>query len=85
MTFEDISDPTSIRWVDPTDLAASFGEGYALKEVTFGITRDPVTKREVGKVLEWLGSYEEWITIPASGVYKETTKHSFQLDTQWNK
>ena len=44
VTFGDIDDPTSVQLVDPDDLAATFGEGYALKRITVEITDDPVTR-----------------------------------------
>ena len=40
--------------VDPDDLVASFGEGYALREATIAITDGPVTSGEVERVLGWL-------------------------------
>ena len=57
VTFGDVSDPATVQAVEPCDLAATFGEGYALKEVTFGITREPVTEGEVEKVLGWWCDY----------------------------
>lgn len=54
VTFEDNNDPTSVRVVDPDNLAASFGEGYALREATIAITEAPVTSGEVERVLGWL-------------------------------
>lgn len=54
VTFGDIDDPTSVMLVDPDDLAASFGEGYALRDVTLEITDAPVTSGVVEGVLGWL-------------------------------
>ena len=42
------------RLVDPANLAASFGTGYALRKVTLEITRAPVTSGVVEGVLGWL-------------------------------
>jgi hypothetical protein len=53
VTFTDISDPKSVRRVDPDNLAASFGPGYRLRSVTLEITDEPVTNGEVEKVLPW--------------------------------
>ena len=47
-------DPASVARVDPTDLAASFGPGYALSSITLAITDEPVTKGRVEAVLGWL-------------------------------
>lgn len=59
VSFEDLSDPTSVFAVDPGDLAAVFGEGYALRDVTLEITREPVT---TGVVEAALGSefFQKW-------------------------
>ena len=53
VTFGDLDDPTSVAEVDPDDLAASFGEGYALKRITVQITDDPVTTG-IEQRLGWL-------------------------------
>tara|TARA_R110002020_G_scaffold6361_8_gene26874 strand:+ start:2085 stop:2747 length:663 start_codon:yes stop_codon:yes gene_type:complete len=55
VTFADIEDPASVARVDPDDLAASFGEGYALSAITLAITDEKVTKGRVEAVLGWLG------------------------------
>jgi hypothetical protein len=54
--FEDIADASSVKEVNPDDLSASFGPGYALKSLTLEITRDRQTSR-VKKVLPWLDEY----------------------------
>ena len=57
VTFTDIADPTTVRRVDPGDLAATFGPGVALKRITLEITDEAVTEGEVEAVLGWLGEY----------------------------
>ncbi|WP_421850632.1 hypothetical protein [Oricola sp.] len=54
VTFGDIDDPTSVRRVDPDNLAASFGHGYRLKSITLEITDAPVTNGELAKLFPWL-------------------------------
>ena len=54
VTFTDIDDPASVTRVDPDDLAASFGPGYALSWITLAITDEWVTKGRVEAVLGWL-------------------------------
>ena len=54
VTFADITDPTSVERVDPTDLTASFGSGVDLKAVTLEITDEPVTEGRVEAALVWL-------------------------------
>jgi len=56
VTFADINDPASVARVDPDDLAASFGPGYALSSITLAITDEPVTKGRVEAVLGWMES-----------------------------
>ena len=51
--FEDISDPTSVRLVEPDDLASAFGEGVRLQEMTLTIT-DEVSDETISRVLPWL-------------------------------
>jgi hypothetical protein len=55
VTFADIEDPASVARVEPGDLAAHFGPGYALSSITLAITDEPVTKGRVEAVLGWLG------------------------------
>lgn len=43
VAFEDINNPASVYEVDPADLAASFGEGVTLRQITVELTGDPVT------------------------------------------
>lgn len=54
VTFDDITDPLSVRLVDPTDLAANFGQGVRLKSVTLEVTDEAVTVGRVEGVLGWL-------------------------------
>jgi hypothetical protein len=54
VTFDDINDPASVKLVNPSDLAASFGPGVNLKAVTLAITGEPMTEGRVEAVLGWL-------------------------------
>ena len=54
VTFGDVDDPTSVELVDPDDLAATFGEGYALERITVQLTDEPVTTG-IKERLGWLG------------------------------
>jgi len=62
VTFADINDPASVTRVDPDDLAAHFGPGYALSSITLAITDEKVTKGRVEAVLGWF--YETRYLIP---------------------
>ena len=53
VTFDDVTDPKSVRLVDPADLAASFGAGYALRKITLEITDEPVTLGVVEGVFDY--------------------------------
>jgi hypothetical protein len=63
VTFADINDPASVQRVDPDDLAASFGPGYALTTITLAITDEPVTKGRVEAVLPCLKGDEVCIPL----------------------
>lgn len=53
VTFTDITDPTTVNQVDPTNLAATFGPGVSLKRITLQITDEPVTEGKIESVLGW--------------------------------
>lgn len=53
VTFEDISDPTSARLVEPDNLAASFGQGVELMEMTLEITEEQVTTGRIIAMPFW--------------------------------
>lgn len=42
--FRDIADPTTVEWVDPDNLAAGFGDGVKLRQITVQLTEDDVTR-----------------------------------------
>jgi hypothetical protein len=58
VTFADVADPTSVKLVDPTNLAATFGPGVALTGALLEITDEPITEGQVGAVLGWLCDYQ---------------------------
>lgn len=51
--FRDLSDPTSIEQVDPTNLAKSFGPGVKFSISTLQTTTEPPTKK-IKEYLPWL-------------------------------
>lgn len=53
VTFEDLSDPKSIKEINPEDLSATFGDGYSLRKITVQMTDAPVTVGIVER-LSWL-------------------------------
>ncbi len=69
VTFGDLSDPASVMRVDPANLAATFGAGFALREITLEVTEDAVTEGVVEGVLGWVDdSYYRknpvWASLP---------------------
>ena len=54
VTFEDLTDPTSVRLVDPLDLASIFGEVISFKKLTISVTNEDVAEDVVEGLLEWL-------------------------------
>jgi hypothetical protein len=56
VTFDDINDPKSVKLVDPANLTASFGAGYALKSITIEVTDEPVTVGKISSKLLWIPS-----------------------------
>lgn len=57
VTFDDLNDPTTVRRVDPADLAATFGPGVTLRRITLEITDKKMTKGRVVNLLQWLASW----------------------------
>jgi len=55
VTFDDLTDPMSVKLVDPANLAASFGPGVRLKSVTLEVTDEAVTEEGVLGNLEAIG------------------------------
>ncbi len=54
VTFDDVSKPETVKRVDPDNLAATFGPGYAVKAIMLEITDEPVTEGPLEQVLGWL-------------------------------
>lgn len=54
--FADVNDPDSMFFVDSTNLAKSYGEGYSMIGQTRQVTADPVTAGKIRAVLPWLNS-----------------------------
>ena len=69
LTFDDITDPATLRLVDPADLAASFGPGVRLVSVTLAITKARVTEGIIPGLPFWpkAKSAETLTGLPAYG------------------
>lgn len=57
VTFVDISGPSSVRKVDPSNPEEAFGEGMQLKRRSLSVTDEIVTERRVEPILPWLDAY----------------------------
>jgi len=53
VTFTDLADPKSVKLVDPTDLAPTFGPGYRITRTTIEVTDEPLSTG-IEKKLPWL-------------------------------
>ena len=68
-TLEDINDPTSLRLVDPDDLAAHFGANVSLERATIEITSDPVTRGQVAEYFVWPRGWDQSLETPEFRFY----------------
>jgi hypothetical protein len=57
VTFDNLSEPKSVKEVKPSDLAATFGAGYALKSITLEITDEKVTEGKVRTIIPWISDF----------------------------
>lgn len=57
VTFADITVPASVEAVDADNLAATFGEGVRIVEVTLEVVRDESTTEFIAQVLPWLPAF----------------------------
>tara|TARA_R110001606_G_scaffold380811_1_gene541577 strand:- start:8454 stop:8765 length:312 start_codon:yes stop_codon:yes gene_type:complete len=54
VTFDDLNEPLSVRYVDPGDLASVFGPGYRWDSMTIEITDEPLAQDPMAASLPWL-------------------------------
>ncbi|MCJ8190236.1 hypothetical protein [Sphingomicrobium aestuariivivum] len=67
VTFEDPTDPESLKVVDPSDLASTFGAGYSLESITMETTQDRVTDH-VPEFFPWLPAIPGSL-LPSTTIY----------------
>lgn len=65
VTFSNVSDPASVKRVDPHDLSAAFGPGYRLKRITLEIT-DEGKSTTLKSVLPWITYGVDVELVPVS-------------------
>jgi hypothetical protein len=75
--FADRSDPRSLQLVDVENLAATFGEGYALKRITISITDEDVTNN-IEKRLPWMSHQRG--SLVDGGLSRPTLSNITDLD-----
>ena len=64
VTFDEVTNPETVREVEAEHLAAVFGEGVRLQAVTLEITGEAVTEGRDQRVLGWMPDYPEAPIIP---------------------
>ncbi|QPC93630.1 hypothetical protein [Mesorhizobium sp. INR15] len=57
VTFDDLSDPKSVKEVDPHNLEATFGPGISLKRIALEVTYERVTDGPIERILKWLPEF----------------------------
>ncbi|MBZ9759259.1 hypothetical protein LB524_28630 [Mesorhizobium sp. ESP6-5] len=57
VTFGDLSNPRSVKEVDPHNLEATFGPGVSLRRIALEVTNERVTDGPIEKILKWLPNY----------------------------
>lgn len=67
VTFDDLAQPQTVREVDPTNLAATFGPAVALRGMTLEITNDNITEGRLRSILDWLGHDPGARFLPGDG------------------
>jgi hypothetical protein len=55
-TFSDVSDPSSVMEVDPSDLQATLGPNISWNQITLEVTDEPIS-RGIERKLPWLPAY----------------------------
>jgi hypothetical protein len=81
VTFTDVSSPKSVKLVDPADLAAAFGPGFALRSVKLELTDEKVTEGVISKLLQWTAdenpTFVDWRDYPFDHPLRKVNKRSF--------
>ena len=86
--FDDITDPKTVREVNPDDLAASFGPGVSLRRITLETTNEDVTEGNISSVLRWLPTVSKGMldgrSISISGAENRLANDLTRLDFERN-
>jgi hypothetical protein len=86
VTFTDINDPASVKLVDPNNLAATFGPGFALKGMKLEITDEKVTEGKIERVLTWekslVGSIGKNMDLPYNHILNQINDGTFSTQVE---
>ncbi|MCB1454472.1 MAG: hypothetical protein KDJ43_12580 [Rhizobiaceae bacterium] len=72
VTFDELSDPLTVRQIDPLNLEAEFGAGVRLLSVTLATTDEPASDGTIKSILPWLGDFPE-PSLDPTGDYRDAT------------
>lgn len=72
VTFDELSDPLTVRQIDPHNLEAEFGAGVRLLSVTLANTDEPASDGTIKSILPWLGDFPE-PSLDPTGDYRDAT------------
>ena len=79
VTFDDLSNPKSIRIVDPDNLAASFGPGVSLRSLTLSAAQLPGDPAPLRQLLPWLCQVQALPTASEEAEWSDLDRRLFAL------
>ncbi|WP_376743288.1 hypothetical protein [Ensifer canadensis] len=74
VTFADISDPATVREINPGDASASLGPGYSVHSITLTVTAEPVTTGNIDELFPCLSAGVHCIPENTSLPYDHTAR-----------
>jgi hypothetical protein len=77
LSFDDLTNPSSIRLLEHDDLDGFFGEGVRLKSIKLELTDEPVSSSSVGTLLRWLPTNLESSICPQGDLVNPPLCRSF--------
>jgi hypothetical protein len=81
VTFSNVNDPSTVRKVDPADLAASFGAGVALNSIMIEIAADVANEGKLNNISGWFrelrGSIGKDMHLPYDHLLNQINDGSF--------
>jgi hypothetical protein len=81
VTFSNVNDPSTVQTVDPANLDANFGKGWALNSISIEITADAISKGKLRGISSWLnelrGSIGKDMNLPYDHLLNQINDGSF--------